>query len=359
MTGAVPCHEPEANEARSQPTPHRSNQSDNAAPCGYAALGWSASTWRLQIGFNNLAGITSIPATQLLSKRPLSGPIPPDAPNLAIALLNKVLLSKGYRIIIIFDNLDRYYFQYTRYSFFPQYRSFRDKEVHNNIGVLISRFTHGGSLSKLGACALFVLRPEVLDLLNTIEPVQTRTEGLHATYVLKPVHAKHVLEAREKLFNQAWGVARPEILKKQEGGVLEEFYELRLHELASTPFKLDVSDNFIGLIHDLNHSSHRTMVEFLRLINRVNSEDFFNRVNEGNDIIVLLLFLLRFRRRYSQQLRNKVSNSVASTTLTPNMFLNDCLVSYNSNYPDAHLRVGFKSHAARANLRTRSMTEAA
>ena len=71
MTGAVPCHEPEANEARSQPTPHRSNQSDNAAPCGYAALGWSASTWRLQIGLNNLPGITSTPATQPLSKRPL------------------------------------------------------------------------------------------------------------------------------------------------------------------------------------------------------------------------------------------------------------------------------------------------
>ena len=71
MTGAVPCHEPEANEARSQPTPHRSNQSDNAAPCGYAALGWSASTWRLQIGLNNLPGITSTPPTQPLSKRPL------------------------------------------------------------------------------------------------------------------------------------------------------------------------------------------------------------------------------------------------------------------------------------------------
>ena len=25
--------------------------------CGYAALGWSASTWRLQIGLNNLPGI--------------------------------------------------------------------------------------------------------------------------------------------------------------------------------------------------------------------------------------------------------------------------------------------------------------
>ena len=72
MTGAVPCHEPAANEARSQPTPQRSNQSDNAAPCGYAALGWSASTWRLQIGLNNLPGITSTPATQPLSKRPLS-----------------------------------------------------------------------------------------------------------------------------------------------------------------------------------------------------------------------------------------------------------------------------------------------
>ena len=72
MTGAVPCHEPEANEARSQPTPHRSNQSDNAAPCGYAALGWSASTWRLQIGLNNLPETTSTPATQPLSKRPLT-----------------------------------------------------------------------------------------------------------------------------------------------------------------------------------------------------------------------------------------------------------------------------------------------
>ena len=76
MTGAVPCHEPEANEARSQPTPHRSNQSDNAAPCGYAALGWSASTWRLQIGLNNLPETTSTPATQPLSKRPLSEEYP-------------------------------------------------------------------------------------------------------------------------------------------------------------------------------------------------------------------------------------------------------------------------------------------
>ena len=82
MTGAVPCHEPEPNEARSQPTPHRSNQSDNAAPCGYAALGWSASTWRLQIGLNNLPETTSTPATQPLSKRPLS-----DAGHLAHAAL--------------------------------------------------------------------------------------------------------------------------------------------------------------------------------------------------------------------------------------------------------------------------------
>ena len=56
MTGAVPCPEPQANEARSQPTPHRSNQSDNAAPCGDAALGRAASTWRLQIGLGNLPG---------------------------------------------------------------------------------------------------------------------------------------------------------------------------------------------------------------------------------------------------------------------------------------------------------------
>ena len=45
--------EPEVSEAQSRPTPRQSNRSGNAAPYGYAALGRSASTRRLQDDLSN------------------------------------------------------------------------------------------------------------------------------------------------------------------------------------------------------------------------------------------------------------------------------------------------------------------
>ena len=51
---AVPCHKPEAIEARSQPTPHRSNQSDNAAPSSTPPPSCSSSAdWPEPLDFRN------------------------------------------------------------------------------------------------------------------------------------------------------------------------------------------------------------------------------------------------------------------------------------------------------------------
>src|SRR5260221_6911484 len=52
-------------------TPRPSDRFGNAVPCGYAALEWSGSTWRIKVGLSNLPRITSAAATQHLSKRPL------------------------------------------------------------------------------------------------------------------------------------------------------------------------------------------------------------------------------------------------------------------------------------------------
>src|SRR5260221_6314803 len=56
---------------QSPTTPRPSDRFGNAVPCGYAALEWSGSTWRIQGGLSNLPRITSAAATQHLSKRPL------------------------------------------------------------------------------------------------------------------------------------------------------------------------------------------------------------------------------------------------------------------------------------------------
>src|SRR5260221_5628186 len=62
-------------DAVQSPTaPRPSDRFGNAVPCGYAALEWSGSTWRIQGGLSNLPRITSAAATQHLSKRPLSQP---------------------------------------------------------------------------------------------------------------------------------------------------------------------------------------------------------------------------------------------------------------------------------------------
>ncbi len=56
---------------QSPATPRPSDRFGNAVPCAYAALEWSGSTWRIQVGLSNLPRITSAAATQHLSKRPL------------------------------------------------------------------------------------------------------------------------------------------------------------------------------------------------------------------------------------------------------------------------------------------------
>src|SRR5712664_3486101 len=61
---------------QSPATPRPSDRFGNAVPCAYAALEWSGSTWRIQVGLSNLPRITSAAATQHLSKRPLRVRVP-------------------------------------------------------------------------------------------------------------------------------------------------------------------------------------------------------------------------------------------------------------------------------------------
>src|ERR1035441_7409099 len=73
MHAAVPYSSQQAGGAQSRAIPYRSRQFGIGSSHGYAAFEWLGSTWCLRGWSQQPPGITPIPATQPLSKRPLSG----------------------------------------------------------------------------------------------------------------------------------------------------------------------------------------------------------------------------------------------------------------------------------------------
>jgi hypothetical protein len=66
MSAAGPSRSVQADAVQSPAIPRPSDRFGNVGPCGYAALEWSASTWRIRVGLSNLPRITSVAATQPL-----------------------------------------------------------------------------------------------------------------------------------------------------------------------------------------------------------------------------------------------------------------------------------------------------
>src|SRR5665811_2067176 len=71
MHAAVPYSSQQAGGAQSRTIPYRSRRFGIGSSLGYAAFEWLGSTWSLRGWSQQPPGITPMPATQPLSKRPL------------------------------------------------------------------------------------------------------------------------------------------------------------------------------------------------------------------------------------------------------------------------------------------------
>src|SRR5450759_843231 len=74
MHAAVPYSSQQAGGAQSRTIPYRSRRFGIGSSLGYAAFEWLGSTWCLRGWSQQPPGITPMPATQPLSKRPLKVP---------------------------------------------------------------------------------------------------------------------------------------------------------------------------------------------------------------------------------------------------------------------------------------------
>src|SRR5664280_208839 len=71
MHAVVPYSSQQAGGAQSRTIPYRSRRFGIGSSLGYAAFEWLGSTWGLRGWSQQPPGITPMPATQPLSKRPL------------------------------------------------------------------------------------------------------------------------------------------------------------------------------------------------------------------------------------------------------------------------------------------------
>src|SRR5665647_2133830 len=72
MHAVVPYSSQQAGGAQSRTIPYRSRRFGIGSSLGYAAFEWLGSTWGLRGWSQQPPGITPMPATQPLSKRPLT-----------------------------------------------------------------------------------------------------------------------------------------------------------------------------------------------------------------------------------------------------------------------------------------------
>ena len=135
-------------------------------------LGWSASTWRLQIGLNNLPETTSTPATQPLSKRPLKtfGEVakladldPIDSPLIVspdeLAEVVQALARNKAEVAAVLDDPP------------TQRVSYEEKNTLNEMTAEYAKTLRKKYLKETAQIRAFLSAPENMDLLRSYETV--------------------------------------------------------------------------------------------------------------------------------------------------------------------------------------------
>ncbi len=240
----------------------------------------------------------------------------------------------GLRLLLILDNIDRYHFYFSKYTFFEKGRQKQLESLRGNMGKLSCMFTSGESLGLLGLSVLIAARRYVYDDCMPSENQESSTRFNGSVYQLANIDEMDVVQKRLDLFDEAIAQIeskprlRPvgEDFKKslQQIGMLLglEVTRTKLQESASLPAR-----TVILTVRQLCHHGNRGLVSFLsslKLDYRENSK-VIGRLFWDKPHTLILLYMTDLRKRYSQAWGH-----------FPNLFLVDALVQPDSEFEEAH-----------------------
>lgn len=243
--------------------------------------------------------------------------------------LIRYLAERRIRLLFIFDNLDRYHFFYTKYSFFKPYNDNQAESVLKNVCRLIQTFSTSSDLGLSGLCVLIVCRRNVFEYLSLYDGVIPREET-SSVFEIGNLAGSDVVSPRIDLFAAALDIVKPIFHTLAEDKMEDLLSHLRgfmaVKEVArgfrESPDKRVVFE----ALRSLGHHGHRSVVRFLALLKlRYKDSDVIERLLSTQPSLLLLLYICNRKKRFSQ-----------SGGHFPNLFLNDCTVSPSSVFADAH-----------------------
>ena len=253
-------------------------------------------------------------------------------PIFRIKRLAKHLADRGVRLLFILDNLDRYHFYFSRYSFFKEYSQEQSESIKRNLGGLINTFSSRSELGSTGLCVLIVCRKYVYQHFRFSTNAITPDEDFSSVFQLPPAAVQSVVSSRVELL--AKSIAQIEKSKPQKGSDwkdalvhLEDILRLEGLEQKYKGWGTDkFSESALEAISQLSHHGHRTFVSFLSSL-KLNYKEvgIFERLISKQTIILLIIYINNLRKRYTQK-----------NDHIPNMYLNDCVILDNPEFPNAH-----------------------
>jgi len=239
----------------------------------------------------------------------------------SIKSLVAYLHRQGYRIVLALDNIDRYYFSYSKYSFFDAYNNERTESIEKNIREVIQTFEAERKLGFSGLSVVIACRDYVYKNI----PLSVAREAPHVpssdVFQIERPHECEVVGARFRLLFDIIDVVKQgdQSLGKefeQTSKSLEEF--LNAHPEQASP-GLQTVFNFC-------QQGHRTLVEFMAGL-RVDYKNYevLTRIFREHSTLLVILFMANGYKRYTQKER-----------FFPNMFLVDALVDQVESREEAH-----------------------
>lgn len=262
-------------------------------------------------------------------------------------LCKKLLIDfKPFRVrfLIVLDNVDRYHFYYTKFSFFEAYRIDQIDSIRRNLDKMLTILCENDFLGDCSLCIVLACRPETLHAFSHHSSVlhgnASRLRDLGVFHLSRSEHWP-LVESRLNLMEAAISSFRE--VKPTTYAQYDAYLDLMKSVLGRSCAPADSRHwrNSLHLISDFAHQGPRSFLSFLsdlrldwrnnsdiiqRVFGRATSTDSPHNIDPHN---LLRLYISNNKQRYSQ-----------ASGHFPNLFLVDATYAYDPNFSNVKISHG-------------------
>ncbi len=255
--------------------------------------------------------------------------------------LARWLPSQGYYLLLVLDNLDRFHFATTRYSFFESYNAIQLKSIEANMLRLVRDFQDENTLGALSATVILVCRHTVfrhIEQCRDASEVQGKSLLEYPVYQVFDASPETILHKRIDLLAHLVEVVRNSAkagLVEPSGEAIAQKFKHAVDILKRSVDALRPLDGdqegpplrTLRYLHDLSHQGMRSFLDFIARLELDSRDDceVVERLLAKKTTNLLRLYVTNLRKRYRQGVGH-----------FPNLYLNDNKIAQTDGNQAAH-----------------------